>query len=245
LAGQNDEDSLSAELESRLDDLFGEDDTFTEGPVADEIPSDYPLGELKNLVLSIDWEITDEVLKKFIRQVNDLKSSYKNDKINLTFLQILGSLGEYIKTNRGKAHPKTFKILNSVFARFDEVILSKDISDNDKKRILREEMNKYKVLRKQISQDKTAKMKKKAAKTAKVVKPVKPQKQEKNVDAAVSRAPKIENPSKAPVEPLPDREASDVPYSDEIARAVEEIKKFVQSEFKVLREELNLTKKQM
>jgi hypothetical protein len=233
LAGQNDEDSLSAELESRLDDLFGEDDKFSEGPVADEGPTDYPLGELKNLVLSIDWEITDEVLKKFIRQVNDLKSTYKDDKINLTFLQILGSLGEYIKTNRGKAHPKTFKILNSV-------VLSKDMQENEKKRILRDEMNNYKVLREQISHDKTAKIRKKAAKTEK---PIKLKKQVKQLDAAVSRTPKVEKPVKASGEVLPDREMSDASYSDEIARAVEEIKKFVQAEFKMLREELNLTKK--
>jgi DNA-binding protein H-NS len=241
LAGQNDEDSLSAELESRLDDLFGEDDKFSEGPVTDEAPADYPLGELKNLVLSIDWEITDEVLKSFIRQVNDLKATFKEDKINLTFLQILGSLGEYIKTNRGKAHPKTFKILNSVFSRFDDVVLSKDMQENEKKRILRDEMNKYKVLREQISHDKTAKARKKAAKTAR---PIKLKQQEKQSDAAVSRTPKVEKPVKASGEVLPDREKSDVSYSDEIGRAVEEIKKFVRAEFKMLREELNFTKKQ-
>ena len=240
MAGQNDEDALSAELESRLDDLFGDDDKFSEGPVADVTPADYPLAELKNLVLSIDWEITDEVLKKFVRQVNDLKSTYKEDKINLTFLQILGSLGEYIKTNRGKAHPKTFKTLNSVFSQFDDVVLAKDMQENEKKRILRDEMNKYKALREQISHDRTAKIKKKAAKTAK---PIKPKKQEKQLDAAVSRTPKIEKPAKASGKVLPDREMSAVSYSDEIARAVEEIKKFVQAEFKMLREELNLTEK--
>jgi hypothetical protein len=240
LARQNDEDFLSAELESRLDDLFGEDDKFNEGPVTDEAPADYPLSELKNLVLSIDWEITDEVLKNFVRQVNDLKTTYKDDKINLTFLQILGSLGEYIKTNRGKAHPKTFKILNSVFSRFDDVVSSKDMQENEKKRILRDEMNRYKVLRQQISHDKTAKVRKKAAKAAK---PIKLKKQEKQLDAAVTRTPKVEKPSEASGEVLPGRETSDASYSDEIARAVQEIKKFVQAEFKMLREELNLTKK--
>lgn len=240
MARQNDEDSLSAELESRLDDLFGEDEKFFEGPVAGDTSADYPLGELKNLVLSIDWEITDEVLQKFIRQVNDLKSAYKDDKINLTFLQILGSLGEYIKTNRGKAHPKTFKILNSVFSRLDDVVVSKDMQENEKKRILRDEMKKYKLLREQISHDKTAKIRKQAAKAAKSIKL---RKKEQQLDVEVSRTPKAEKPAKAPGEVQPGREGSDVSYSKEIARAVEEIKKFVQTEFKMLREELNLTKK--
>jgi len=240
LARQNDEDSLNAELESRLDDLFGEDDKFSEGPVADNLPEDYPLGELKNLVLSIDWEITDEVMQKFVRQVKELKSTYKDDKINLTFLQILGSLGEYIKTNRGNAHPKTFKILNSVFSQFDEVVSSNDMQQNEKKRILRAEMNRYKELREQISHAKTAKVRKKVAKPAK---PSKVKKKEKQLDAEVSRTPKVEMPADEPDVALPDREMSDVSYSEEIATAVKEIKKFVQAEFKMLREELKLAKK--
>ncbi len=241
MARQNDDDSLSEELESRLDDLFGEDDKFTEGPVAEALPDDYPLGELKNLVLSIDWEITDEVLKKFIHQVDEIKATYKDDKINLTFLQILGSLGEYIKTNRGQAHPKTFKILNSVFSRFDEVVQNKNMQENEKKRILRAEMNRYKVLREQISQDKTAKIKKKAARPAK---PAILQKKTKPSDAEVSRTPKVEEADRAFSEQLPDSEISAGTYPEPIAKAVAEIKKFIQAEFKMLREELNLTKKQ-
>ena len=240
MALQNDEDSLSAELESRLDDLFGEDDKFSEGPVANNLTEDYELGELKNLVLSIDWEITDEVMQKFIHQVKELKSTYKDDKINLTFLQILGSLGEYIKTNRGNAHPKTFKILNSIFSQFDDVVLSKNMPQNEKKRILHAEMNKYKALREQISHAKTAKVRKKVAKPAK---PSMVKKKEKQLDAEVPRTPKVEMPAEEPNVALPDREMSDVSYSEEIATAVKEIKKFVQAEFKMLREELRLAKK--
>ena len=71
--------------------------------------ADNPLAELKSMVFSIDWEITDEVLSAFLSQIAKLKNTYKNEKIILMFLQLLGSLGEYIKTNRGNAHPKTLK----------------------------------------------------------------------------------------------------------------------------------------
>ncbi|UCG08354.1 MAG: hypothetical protein JSV83_06820 [Desulfobacterales bacterium] len=241
MARQNDEDSLSAELESRLDDLFGEDDKFSEGPVADEVSQDYPLGELKNLVLSIDWEITDEVLINFLHQINALKTSYKDDKINLTFLQILGSLGEYIKTNRGKAHPKTFKILNSVFSRFDDVVVSKDMQETEKKRILRAEMAKYKELRTQISRDKSDKIPKKAAKPKEKIKP---QVKEQRLSVDAKLAPAIEKSAMAPKEELPGPEVSGVSYSEEIAKAVEEIKEFIHTEFKSLREALHLSQKQ-
>ena len=241
MARQNDEDSLSSELESRLDDLFGEDDKFTEGPVADELPDDYPLAELKNLVLSIDWEITDEVLINFLSQIKELKTSYKGDKIILTFLQILGSLGEYIKTNRGKAHPKTFKILNSVFSRFDDVILSKDMQESEKKRILRTEMAKYKELRTQISREKADKTPKKAAKPEQKIKP-KVKKQ--LLSAEATPAPTTEKPAIVPKEELTGPGVSGVSYSEEIAKAVEEIKEFIHTEFKSLRETLHLSQKQ-
>ena len=241
MARQNDEDSLSSELESRLDDLFGEDDKFNEGPVADELSDDYPLAELKNLVLSIDWEITDEVLINFLSQIKELKTAYKNDKIILTFLQILGSLGEYIKTNRGKAHPKTFKILNSVFSRFDDVILSKGMQESEKKRILRTEMAKYKELRTRISRQKADKTPKKAAKPAKKIRS-KVKEQQLSVEA--TPAPTTEKPAIVLKEELTGPGVSGVSYSEEIAKAVEEIKEFIHTEFKSLRDALHLAQKQ-
>jgi hypothetical protein len=237
LAKQNDEDTLSAELENRLDDLFGEDEKFTEDPEDEDLPHDYPLSELKNLVLSIDWEITDDVLENFIGQVKQLKSNYKDDRINLTFLQILGSLGEYIKTHRGKAHPKTFKILNSVFAKFDEVVISEDLPEQDKKRILRGEMNKYKELRSQISSKKSATAAKRVERPEKKVKPmlVKHKKQK-----VADRARGVEKPVKKPEDDLPDAEAVPAAYPSEIARAVEDIKKYIHSELMALREDLKI-----
>ncbi|MBW2412540.1 MAG: hypothetical protein JRF72_22295, partial [Deltaproteobacteria bacterium] len=208
--------------------------------VTDESTQDYPLSELKNLVLSIDWEITDEVMQKFISQIKDLKTTYKDDKINLTFLQILGSLGEYIKTNRGKAHPKTFKILNSVFSQFDEVVLNEDMQEIEKKKILRAEMNKYKVLREQISQDKASKKKKKPAQAAE---PAKPRKKAASPQLEVASTPVAEKATGEPVQTAQHPAADDNAFAEQIAHAVEDIKRFIQAELKMLREELNLIRK--
>lgn len=240
MAHQNDEDTLSEELESRLDDLFGEDDKFSQGPVTEESTQDYPLSELKNLVLSIDWEITDEVLQKFIGQIKELKTTYKDDKIHLTFLQILGSLGEYIKANRGKAHPKTFKILNSVFSQFDEVVLNEDMQEIEKKKILRAEMNKYKVLREQISQDKASKKKKKPAQAAE---PAKLKKKAASPQLEVASTPMAEKATSKPAQAVQHPAADDNAFAEQIAHAVEDIKRFIQAELKMLREEMKLIRK--
>ncbi len=118
-----DENKSQNQLEpSAGDEIFELADVATNKPSEGQLPADYPLAELKNMVLSIDWEITDEVLSGFLSQIDRLKSSYKNEKIILMFLQLLGSLGEYVKTNRGNAHPQTFKILNSAFSSLEEVL---------------------------------------------------------------------------------------------------------------------------
>jgi len=220
------------------EEIFDLTDVTAKETDGEGVSDDYPLAELKNLVLSIDWEITEEALADFISQVNSLKAIYKNQKIILTFLQLLGSLGVYIKTNRGNAHPKTFKILNSVFSRLEEVVLSANMAESKKKKLLRTEMEKYKQLRNQVSKKKAAKV----------------------VRKEVISAPKeIESLIKAPLQKEAARSGRKVsekgdrksPATDpgapqslaNLAEAVEELKKFIHSELNTLKRELRILQK--
>ena len=92
MVDQKDIDAMSSELDNRLDDIFGENDIQLPDAPDENLKDHYPLAELKNLILSIDWEITDEVLEKLIQQLKDLQLMYKHDKIVMSFLQILNSL---------------------------------------------------------------------------------------------------------------------------------------------------------
>jgi hypothetical protein len=270
------ENRLDSEIEKRLADLFGEEDTSVtdESPVeekdtveeenkpqeeqvsaededifdltevaTDERVSegdtdDYPLAELKNLVLSIDWEITDEALADFLAQIDSLKVTYKNEKIILTFLQLLGSLGVYIKTNRGNAHPKTFKILNSVFSSLEKVVRSAKMTVAEKKKLLHTEMNKYTQLRNQVSKKKAEKVSRKKI---------------------ISAPKELESLIKAPRQKeavMPGRNISEKAASKNreldsatrqsianLAEAVEELKKFIHSELNALKKELRILHK--
>jgi len=234
LADQSNNDSLTSELESRLDDLFREDDA-PEMVETEPQPEEYPLSELKNLVLSIDWEITDKVLADFLTQVKSLKAQYHDDKIVLMFLQILGSLGEYIKTNRGKAHPKTFKILNSVFARLDAVVRTGGMSDTEKKKNLQTAMQRYKMLREEISKEKVgAGRQSKITESKKAKPPAKKQASEADVAAAASPIETVETADSEPTVSEPKSTIS----SDALAEAVNEIKAYIHAEIDKLREEL-------
>ena len=140
---------VDSDLENRLDTLFDDDDQ-TEKPLASHGPSEDPLDELKSLVMSIEWEITDDVMARFISQIDLLKIRFEEDRILVMFLQLLGSLGLYVKTNKGKAHPISFKLLNSVYNSFETAVSPGKISPSEKKKLLYVELNKYKELKEQI-----------------------------------------------------------------------------------------------
>ena len=163
--GQNIDDLLVDEIDGRLDNLFAEDKTPQKDNGESDDSKEYPLKELKAVILSIDWEITDDVMKRLANQVAGLKKRYKDDKIVFILLQLLGSVGEYIRISRGQSHPDSFKFLNSLFKKLDKVVSTNDLSESEKKKILAVEVNKYKVLKGKLSSQEYVPQKKKQVKT--------------------------------------------------------------------------------
>jgi hypothetical protein len=222
LVEPNNADNLNPDLENRLDDLFDGKDVPLPDNEDRDVSKYYPLSELKNLILSIDWEITDEVLEKLLQQIKDLNMTYEHDKIVLIFLQILNSLGVYIKKNRARAHPKTFKTLNSVFSSLDKVVLSNDMVEMDKKKILSTEMNRYKKLRIQIAQSKAEKKEHKI------------RRQEPGITAPESF---FQTPNAGKKE-SPNAGQDQEPFAEALAIAVEEIKQYIHAEIEALKTEI-------
>ncbi len=203
-------DTLNSELESRLDDLFRED-APPAVPATPAMTPDNPLGELKKTVLSIDWEITPETIDSFLDHIRLLKEAFQRDKIISMLLQILGSLGQYIKTSRNNVHPSTFTVLNSVFARLEEIVTSPTMPAPVRKKLLQAEMTGYQELRDKI-------LKRRAS--------VQP-----------SPAGKATAPAPAPAAPAPGAVAP----PETLAQAIEELKAFIRSELKALKEELRIS----
>ena len=203
-------DTLNSELESRLDELFRED-APPAVPATPAMTPDNPLGELKKTVLSIDWEITPETIDSFQDHIRLLKEAFQRDKIISMLLQILGSLGQYIKTSRNNVHPSTFTVLNSVFARLEEIVTSPTMPAPVRKKLLQAEMTGYQELRDKI-------LKRRAS--------VQP-----------SPAGKATAPAPAPAAPAPGAVAP----PETLAQAIEELKAFIRSELKALKEELRIS----
>ena len=143
-------DQFSEEVEDRLQNLFGEEEPSEDADAKSADIKPHPLRDLKTVILSIDWEITDEVMNSFVEQVAVLQDKYRSDKIVLVFLQLLGSIGEYIRTHLGQSHPDAFKILTSLFSELEKIVQSEDLTEVEKKRILSIELGKYKKLKTQL-----------------------------------------------------------------------------------------------
>ncbi len=216
--------NVDNELANRLDSLFDEDEADSASPSGETAD---PLDELKSLVMSIEWEITDDLMGRFIAQVESLRKRYEEDRILVMFLQLLGSLGLYVKSNKAAAHPTAFRLLNSVYASFANAALPGKISSSEKKKLLYVELNKSKELKEQIGLSKDA---------------------TKELPMGKDRPPESAGPKGSDSAPPPSGQArpSQPPSpaspsfvtSQQFEDAIASIKQFIQNEFKTLRETL-------
>lgn len=175
---KDEEGSLGAEVSSRLDELFGDDDSevtpvskvsshavsvaedskikagksvrpISDSP-ADDLDENSPIRNLKALVFSIDWEITDETMVDFLTETKRLMQKYKDDKILSLFLKLHESIGKYIKAKKARAHPDSIKFVASVYKNFEKVILNPGMKENQKKQLLTSEVNKFKDFKQRV-----------------------------------------------------------------------------------------------
>jgi hypothetical protein len=172
LTTKEDEGSLGAEVSNRLDELFGDDESGAPAEkiiVADraKIPpkkpaapvddsdvtvsdEDSPIRNLKALVFSIDWEITDETMVDFLTETKRLMQKYKDDQVITLFLKLHESIGKYIKAKKARAHPDAIAFVASVFKNFEKVLLSPGMPEKQRKQLLGAEVQKFKAFKQRI-----------------------------------------------------------------------------------------------
>ncbi len=110
------------------------------------------LDKLNTIVLSMDWEIDDQIMKSFIQEVEKLKSIFRKDKFIFPLLQIHNSVGKYINSKKANAHPDSIKLLNSVYKLLEGSLTNKNITDAEKSKLIFGEVQKLRSLKKTISE---------------------------------------------------------------------------------------------
>lgn len=137
---------LVNDIENRLDDFFGEKSADSQAsPSADQ-----SLERLKSAVLSIDWEITDECLSDLINESEVLLPQYENDPITHALLRMLRALGRYIRKRKAQSHQDAIKRVMSVFNSLETLICDQTITEQQKKKIVSQEILAFKLLKEQV-----------------------------------------------------------------------------------------------
>lgn len=109
------------------------------------------ISDLKSVILSLDWEITDELIQKLEREVNKLQTHWQNSKIHFSFLQMFKSIGSYVLSKGSNTHPDSISLLNSLYKNFEQIVLNPAMSMAEQKEILLKEMKKFNDLKQIIS----------------------------------------------------------------------------------------------
>ena len=140
------------------DDLTGGsgeyDDSYYTGAedLFDYTPdNESPISRLKSLILSIDWEITDDVLLDFNEELVDLKDIWAGEKINLVYVQALEKLSKYIYQKKADSHPSAIKLLLTLYHNLEKIVSSDDLSDAEKKKILLEDVKRFENLKSHLN----------------------------------------------------------------------------------------------
>jgi pilus assembly protein FimV len=111
-----------------------------------------PLTRLKSIILSLDWEINDEILQELADELVSLQAMWLGDKVAEVYLQGLAKIGNYIRTKGAYAHPNSIKLLLTFFYNFEKIISSPTITGDQITQLLKGDVRKFKILQYQISQ---------------------------------------------------------------------------------------------
>ena len=230
MAQQRDKDDFRSQVEDRLEHLFREDPPEARDEHAGLV--EHPLKGLKAVMLSIDWEITDSTMDSLINEIKNVEFIYSEDKIILTFLQLLRSIGKYVKANKGRAHPEATRLINSVYESLERVALTEGMPRPEKEKMLLKEVSKFKKLKERV-------MLRKAEKQQPVA-------SEGTPPPALAPESKEIRREETPVwkeaheEPRPEGRFSEMSPHEAFAYALEEIKDVIRAEFRALRAEIKL-----
>ncbi len=133
------------------------DDSFKTGNVdLFEFANDEesPINRLKTIILSIDWEITDDILRQFNAELVDLKDVWADEKINLVYIQALEKISKYLYKEKVNANPNAIKLLLYFYSNLEKIVSTESMPEEEKKRLLIEDVEMFEKFKKQISRSK-------------------------------------------------------------------------------------------
>ncbi|UCG11928.1 MAG: hypothetical protein JSU72_15625 [Deltaproteobacteria bacterium] len=207
--------SVPGEAVSCADDLVGVSES-TGAAGKDSYDSEgSSLRVLKATLLSIDWEINDETMSSLIEEIGRLENKYKDDKTLVSFLRLLSASGKYIKARKANAHPGAVRLLNSVYDSLERIVLSQDLSEDEKRKALLVQVREFKDLKQQLALRNSSTDNKKALKH--------------------SEKPEVQSELKGSEEPEVQADPSSMTPQEVLVYVLSELKQVIRDEFKALK----------
>jgi hypothetical protein len=261
--GDEDKKAGTAADTAKPDDLLGgmaradrvEDkdaDQFLEGiSLTSSSMLESPLKDLKNIMLSLESEVSDSMLAQLDDEVNHLEPLYAGDLIIQGFLRIIRFVERTIRVRGAAAGQNSMNLLRSVYDHLENVLAPERMTEAEKHHFLMESIEQYRSWVENVDLEAPV-----AAPSPVMsmdeLKPLemevpedkffKDQKMEETIFASV---PVVEET------PPPARDADlekaiaamkDLPPEEAFAYALEEMKRTFQTEIDTLKEEIRLLK---
>ena len=166
------DNEMVEQIENQLTDLFDDDDVADKRKQTDpgksrskgaarpsssqtkkqeQQPDNPKLKKLKEVVLSLEWEISDDVMSRFLDELETLKTVYETDRPVFVSLQLLGSVGKIIQKDKIGAHPEAIPFLHDVYNSIESLTVEGGSSEEGRRKRVRANVAKFNALKEKIS----------------------------------------------------------------------------------------------
>ncbi len=116
-----------------------------------------PIARLKTIILSIDWEINDDILQQLDDELVDLGDIWAGDKIKQIYIQGLNKIGKYIYKEKANAHPNAINLLITFYHNLEKIVAAGDsMSEEEKKELLLQDVKKFDQLKSHIGKSESS-----------------------------------------------------------------------------------------
>ncbi len=229
--------SLISEIEKNFSAVFGDDDKNKNSDKSLEDLSftalsglHAPLGNMKSIVLSIKWEINDQILEQLESEVNKLDLLYAGDRIIQGFLRILRFVGRYVQVRGFSSNQDAIALLLSVYDHLEKVMISEGMTEAKKHIFLIDSIKQYRSWVENTDLNDHIEIQAPEANVRDILIPM----QQTPIDEMLPLRDDDRDRAIAAMKDLPPHEA--------FAYALDEMKKTFQAELDALKEEIRILK---
>lgn len=201
--------------------------------------SDHPLQVLKALVLSIDWEISEDTVSGFLLELGRLQKTHADDPVNRKWFELLVGIGNYILKRKADIHPEAIRLLHAVFRDMEDTFVPDRMPAAQRKERLLSRISEYNRLRDMVRSAGSGERQDQAMGIQRRLPEADRPKQPPSLSPPLA-ADRSEEGASLAVTGNADSATRDTALHDAFVEAMTELRNVIQAEFRALRAEIRL-----